>query len=69
MRTAVNTHAIPLDDSFNGVAHVHRVALGHECVRTFAWVMQVVAITELVERVGQSGVETSHPPRFLNARA
>eukprot|EP00974_Lingulodinium_polyedra_P066545 6440079-Lingulodinium_polyedra.AAC.1 len=55
LRTAVNTHAITLDNSSNGVANVLRVSLGHQCVRTFTWVMKVVAITELVERVGQSG--------------
>eukprot|EP00974_Lingulodinium_polyedra_P008190 779079-Lingulodinium_polyedra.AAC.1 len=62
MRTAVQTHAITLDDTSNGVANVLRVPLGHQCVRTFAWVVNVAAITESVERVGQSGIEASYPP-------
>eukprot|EP00974_Lingulodinium_polyedra_P005040 472937-Lingulodinium_polyedra.AAC.1 len=55
LRTAVQTHAITLDNSSDGVANVLRVPLGHQRVRTFTWVVKAAAITELVERVGQSG--------------
>eukprot|EP00974_Lingulodinium_polyedra_P124948 11192635-Lingulodinium_polyedra.AAC.1 len=67
MRTAAHTHAITLDDSFNGVANVLHVSLGHQCVGTFARVVKVVAITELVERGRQRGIEASYSPRLLNA--
>eukprot|EP00974_Lingulodinium_polyedra_P098693 9564858-Lingulodinium_polyedra.AAC.1 len=68
MHTAAHTHAITQDDTFNGVANVLRVSLSHQSDGTLAWVMKVVTITELVERVKQRGIEASYSPRFLNAR-
>eukprot|EP00974_Lingulodinium_polyedra_P120663 11175992-Lingulodinium_polyedra.AAC.1 len=53
LRMTVHAHAITQDDTFNDAANVLRVSLGHQNVGILAGVVQMVAVTELVECVRQ----------------